>query len=417
MRTPLLRGLFLAGACAGLCAISNGQIVTLKATINSAQETTGSTSPATGSAIMMYDVSTNTYDLVVSINNLANTITNSHIHEAAPGVAGSVVAPIGADSVYTRNGTTITGNFHDLAYSGDPKTLLSGGSYYNLHTAQYPGGEIRGQLIPQPKRLFANITVAQAQATAASGTTINSNAYGGGVMWYDPASKQISLRVSLYNFANTFTNSHFHEAAVGVSGSVVTPLGNASVYTNGGGGFYNGSFDIPYTGDPVKLLSGGAYLNFHSNLYPGGEVRGQVWPDEELNQSRVINVSARGQVGTGSQVLIAGFSVLGPEPVRLLITAKGPSLAAYGLTGVLSDPWLSVYDANGRMIASNNDVGTPTGDLTKLSGVPSNAVESALLVVLPPGTYSAVVSGNNGATGIALVEVTDVRIFGSTVTN
>ncbi len=415
MKNVLLRSLFFAGACAGF-SLAHAQIVTLNATINSAQETTGSTSPATGTAIMMYDVSKNTYDLLVTINNLTNTIANSHIHEAAPGIAGSVVAPIGAESVYTRNGTTVTGSFHGLAYGGDPKTLLSGGSYYNVHSSQYPGGEVRGQLVPQPKRLYANINVAQEQAAVTNGSTINSNANGAAVMWYDPATKNISVRISMYNFANTFANSHFHEAAPGVGGSVVTGLGGASAYTSGGGGFYNGSFDLPYTGDPVKLLTGGAYLNFHSNVYPAGEMRGQVWPDEELGESRVINVSARGTVG--ADVLITGFSIVGPQPVRVLITAKGPSLSAYGVTNALSDPALWLYDSAGRLIASNNDVGTPTAgtDLAKAPGVPKNAVESALLIVLPPGNYTTIVSGNNGATGNALIEVTDMRVASGSLT-
>jgi hypothetical protein len=97
--------------------------------------------------------------------------------------------------------------------------------------------------------------------------------------------------------------------------------------------------------------------------------------------------------------------------LRVLVTAKGPSLSAYGLQGVLSDPVLWVFDSAGKLIASNNDIGTPTAgsDLTKISGVPTNALESALLVVVPPGTYSVIVTGNAGATGLALVEVNEVR--------
>ena len=365
---------------------------------------------------MLYDVSANTYDLFVTINNFANTISNSHIHEAAVGVAGGVVSPLGAESVYTRNGNTLTGTFLGLTYGGDKLKLLQGGAYYNVHSSTYPAGEIRGQLIPQPKRLVANITVAQEQAAVTNGTTINSNATGAAVMMYDPVANKMSLRLNLYNFTNTLSNSHFHEAAPGVSGGVVVGLGSAtsSGYSNPATGFYAGTFDIPYTGgDPVKLLTGGAYLNFHSNVYGGGEIRGQVRPSEEIAGSRVINMSARGQVGTGAQVLIQGFSVLGPEPLRVLITAKGPSLSAYGVTGVLSDPVLGLYDSSGRQIASNNDVGTVAAgsELASIPGVPTNSVESALVVVLPPGNYSVVVSGNNGATGIALLEILDLRVL------
>jgi hypothetical protein len=418
MKMLPFRRFLLAGSFAALAFSARAQVVTLRATVNAAQEVPATSSPATGSVIMLYDVNANSYDLVVTLNNFANTVTNSHIHEAPAGTAGSVVSPLGAEAVYQRSGNTLTAIFRGLTYGGDKLKLLQGGAYYNVHSSTFPGGEIRGQLIADPKRLYANITVAQEQA--ASTATITSSANGAAVMYYDPVANKISLRLSLFNFTNTFTNSHFHEAAAGAAGSVVTALGGGTVagYANGGGGFYNGTFDIPYTGDPIKLLTSGAYLNFHSNVYAGGEVRGQVVPSEEIPSSRVINLSARGQVGSGNQVLIEGFSVIGPEPVRVLITAKGPSLSAYGVTGVLSDPVLSLFDSTGRQIATNNDIGTVAAgsDLASISGVPTNSVESALIVVLPPGTYSAMVSGNNGATGIALVEINDLRTLNPRIT-
>jgi hypothetical protein len=419
MNIQRFRFSLIAGGFAALAAVTQAQIVTLRATLSAAQEVPATTSPATGTAIMLYDVNANTFDLVVTINNFANTATASHIHEGAIGVAGPVVTGLGGESVYTRSGNTLTTTFRGITHLGDKLKLLQGGAYYNIHSVQFPGGEIRGQLIAQPKRLYANFTSAQEQA-AFPALTITSNANGGAVMLYDPVANKVSLRLSLYNFPNTLTNSHYHEGAPGVSGAVVTGLGAGTVagYTNGGGGFYNGTFDIPYTGDPIKLLTGGAYLNFHSNVYSGGETRGQVLPSDESPGTRVINLSARGQVGTGNQVLIQGFSVLGPEPLRVLITAKGPSLANFGVTGALSDPTLALYDSAGRQIATNNDVGTVAAgsELASIPGVPSNALESALVVVLPPGNYSVVVGGNNGATGIALVEINDLRVIGSTVT-
>jgi hypothetical protein len=414
---PTLR--LLAAALCGLAALTvRSQVVELRATINGAQETPANSSPATGQAIMLYDVAANTYDLVVSIDNMANTATNSHIHEGPVGTAGAVVSPLGAESVYTRTGNTLRATFHGLTYGGDKAKLLQGGAYYNIHSAAFPGGEIRGQLIAQPKKLYATLNSAQEQAAAAAGVTVTSNATGAAVMWFDPTTNKISLRVNVYNFTNTLTNSHYHEAAPGVSGPVVTGLGGASVYTSGGNGFYTGTFDTTYTGDPVKLLTGGAYLNFHSNVYPAGEIRGQVLPSDELPSSRFVNVSSRGMVGTGDGALIQGLSIGGREPTRVLITAKGPSLAAFGLSGVLSDPTLAVYDSAGRQIASNNDVGTvaASSELAAVPGVPGNALESALLIVLPPGNYTAVVRGNNGATGVALLEATDVRVFAAPAT-
>jgi hypothetical protein len=187
----------------------------------------------------------------------------------------------------------------------------------------------------------------------------------------------------------------------------------AAGYTNANG-YIDGSFDIPYAGDPIKLLTGGAYLNFHSTTFSGGEVRGQVRSSEEIPSSRVINLSTRGNVGTGPNVLVGGFSVLGPDPIRVLISAKGPSLSAYGVTGALADPFLQLFDSAGRQIAFNDNIGTvaATSELAAIPGAPTNPSECALLLVLPPGNYTAQVSGVGGTSGIALLEATDLRIIG-----
>lgn len=160
MKITLLRALFLTGAFVlGLTA--RAQVVELRATINAAQETPASTSAATGAAVMLYDVTANTFDLVVTINNFSNTATLSHIHEAAPGVAGGVVTNLGGEAVYTRTGNTLTATFRGIVHGGTKLTLIQGGAYFNIHSAQFPGGEVRGQLIPQPVRLVASFSVAQ----------------------------------------------------------------------------------------------------------------------------------------------------------------------------------------------------------------------------------------------------------------
>lgn len=405
-----------------LAATVRAQVIQLNATINAAQEVPATNSPARGTGVMYYNVATNTYDLIVKIDNFFNAVTDTHIQEAPAGSTGKAIVHAGDESVYTRTSpSSITVSFLNRTYPGDKLTLLHNGAYLNFHSLQFPNGEVRGQLIAQPKRLTANFTVAQEQA-AFPATAINSSAYGAAVMLYDPAANNVSLRISLFNFNNTFTNSHYHEAPIGASGSVVVGLGAGTVagYTNNGNGNWSGSFDIPYAGgDPLKLLTGGAYLNFHSNVYPNGETRGQVIPSEETSMSRVINVSTRGVVGTGNQQLITGISILGPEPIRVLITAKGPSLAAYGITNALSDPVLALYDSAGRQIALNDNIGAvaATTELSRIPGVPGNANESALLLVLPPGNYTAVVTGANGATGTALIEANDLRILGGGVTN
>ncbi len=402
----MLRGLLFTGALSALGLVStHAQTIEFDATINAAQETTGSTSSATGSAILLYHVTSNTFDLMITLSNFSATLVASHIHEDPPGVAGPVVTGLGAEAVYTRSGNTLTATFTNMTYGGTPLTLLQNGAYVNFHTAAWPGGEIRGQLIAKPKRLVAILN--GSNETPAN----NSAAYGAAYISYNAGTNKITTRIQLYNYTNTLANSHYHEGAVGVAGPVVHALGGASVYTQTGWSYGAVFVDQTYLGDPIKLLSGGAYLNVHSNIVPAGEIRGQVMTSDELSVSRVINVAARGWVGTGDQVLITGFIVAGNEPVRVILTAKGPSLATANVSGPLADPMLSLHDWTGREIVSNNDFGTgfASADLVATGYAPTNSKEAALLLVLPPGLYTVIVSGATGGTGIALAEVYEAR--------
>ena len=420
--TPL-RGIVLAGALCALLIHARAQVVELRATINQAQENPPTGAPGTGNAVMLYDVGSNKFDLVVTISGMTNTATASHIHEAATGSNGPVVTNLGGEAVYTRTGSTLRATFRDVTHNGDARRLLRGEAYFNIHSAQFQSGEVRGQLIPQPKRLYAVMDVAQEQAAFPNVNLAGLNDTGGAVMFYNPMTNMMRLRLSLFNFNNTMNNSHFHAQIPGLSGPVVVNLGNnanAGGYNNTNG-FISGSFDIPMVSaagdpiDPIALLLGGLYLNFHSTTFTGGEVRGQVWPSEEVpGGTRFSNLSVRGFVGAGDQVLIQGITVNGPEPIRALITAKGPSIT--GVTGTLANPVLQLYDSNRRLIASNDNVGAVAAgsELASIPGVPTNANESALVVVLPPGNYTAVVSAASG-TGIALLEVNDLRSLGSTV--
>ena len=375
------------------------------ATINAAQETTGSTSTGVGSAVLLYDVATNTFDLAITINSFANIISASHIHEGAPGVAGPIVTNLGSEVEYRRNGEYVTTTFFGIRHNGTPLTLLRNGAYLNFHTSAYPGGEIRGQLIAQPKRLVAVLDNVHETPVNAS------KAYAAAYITYDPGTNKISTRMNVYNFTNTLSASHYHEGASGVAGPVVHNLGGAAVYTKTGTAYGLSLQNQTYLGDTMRLLTGGAYLNVHSNLFPGGEIRGQVQATDEIDFARLANMSARGFVGAGDQALISGFVIGGTEPVRVLITAKGPSLTPLGVAGALANPMLSLHDRTGAEILTNDDYGTgfASADIASTGFSIGNASEAALLLVLPPGAYSTVVTGAAGGTGIALTEVYEVR--------
>jgi aryl-phospho-beta-D-glucosidase BglC (GH1 family) len=134
---------------------------------------------------------------------------------------------------------------------------------------------------------------------------------------------------------------------------------------------------------------------------------------------RLINLSARVEVGTDANILIAGFVIGGTTSKTVLIRASGPSLKAFNVTGTLPDPMLSLYESNGdgsnTLLQSNagwggeQEIAATASTVGAFSWGTTSTPDSAILVTLPPGAYTAEVSGVSGDTGIALVEVYDVQ--------
>jgi hypothetical protein len=123
---------------------------------------------------------------------------------------------------------------------------------------------------------------------------------------------------------------------------------------------------------------------------------------------KLVNLSTRFQVGTGDNILIAGFVLAGTGTKQLLIRAVGPTLASYGVTGTLADPQLAIYDG-GTAIASNDNWSatlTPTFDLVGAFHLLAASKDAAIVVTLPAGKpYTAQVSGVGATTGEALIEI------------
>lgn len=136
--------------------------------------------------------------------------------------------------------------------------------------------------------------------------------------------------------------------------------------------------------------------------------------DPEISSARLVNVSARTPVGTGADSLFVGFVISGPTPKKVLIRGIGPSLAAFGVDGVLVDPQLEVFDNSNKKFAENDNWGG-TEDLKKsfvdvgAFGFASDSSKDAgIILTLAPGRYTAQLSGVGGATGVGMIEVYDV---------
>jgi hypothetical protein len=143
-----------------------------------------------------------------------------------------------------------------------------------------------------------------------------------------------------------------------------------------------------------------------------GVVLVEIYDLDQSANSRIANVSARGQVGLGDNVLIGGAIVGGGNGgVNLVVTrARGPSLESAGIQDAMQDPVLELHNQEGTLLDSNDNWKDGNQQAIRNSGLaPSDDREAAIFAVLPPGAYTAIVRGKNNTTGVALVEFYTLR--------
>lgn len=129
----------------------------------------------------------------------------------------------------------------------------------------------------------------------------------------------------------------------------------------------------------------------------------EVYDLDPSADSKLANISTRGFVQTGDNVMIGGLYVVGSASQKVIVRALGPSLP---VTGKLTDPMLELRDGNGGLLASNNNWRSDQeSEIIATTVSPHDDAESAIVRILAPGPYTAIVRGVNGATGVALVEV------------
>jgi hypothetical protein len=155
----------------------------------------------------------------------------------------------------------------------------------------------------------------------------------------------------------------------------------------------------------VRTLEPGSYT---AVLRGKGDTTGvglvEAYDLDQRPNSKLANISTRGFVGSGDNVLIGGF-IVGPT-TKVVVRAIGPSLGDAGVAGALQDPALDLVNANGEVVRTNDNwKGTQRAELEAIGIQPSDDRESALIATLTAGNYTAVVRGVGGNTGVGLVEV------------
>jgi hypothetical protein len=196
-----------------------------------------------------------------------------------------------------------------------------------------------------------------------------------------------------------------------------------------------GAFSLPANSLDTALylpLAAGSYTSQVSGANSStGVALAEVYDaDTGTPSTRLINISARADVQSGSNSLIAGF-VITPGPTgadeTVLIRGVGPTLASFGVSGALANPILTVFDSKQVEVASNQgwstspalgtssvNAGVETSTAATMTNVGAFALatgsaDAAMTLTLPPGSYTAQVSSGSGAAGVGLVEVYEVR--------
>jgi sugar lactone lactonase YvrE len=185
------------------------------------------------------------------------------------------------------------------------------------------------------------------------------------------------------------------------TGSVTTLAGSPGV-----AGYADG------TGTTVQFNQAfGIARDANGYLYVGDGSNYIVRRGGPTSVSQLLNISTRARVQTSDNVLIGGFILSGSVAKRILVRAIGPSLQSFGLPGFLADTTLELYDSNGAFIVGNDNWRDAfnAGDIQATGLPPSNDLESAILVTLNAGDYTAVVRGKNNTSGGGLVEVYDLN--------
>lgn len=250
--------------CLGILSCKNDDtpadvIVNFTATLQGIQEVPANASAATGSSTGTYNMTTKV--LTVTTTHTIAAPTNGHIHVGAAGVAGPVVFPFTTfTSPIVFTSTTLT-----AAQEAD---LLNNLYYVNIHTAAFPGGEIRGQLL-KDGTTTSNTVNFGATLNGTQSTPANASTFTGAATGSFNRTTRI-LTVTTTHTVPTPTNAHIHVGAAGVAGPVVFPFlsfGSPINFTSAS------ALTLQQEAD---LMNNNYYVNIHTAAFPAGEIRGQL---------------------------------------------------------------------------------------------------------------------------------------------
>jgi hypothetical protein len=164
----------------------------------------------------------------------------------------------------------------------------------------------------------------------------------------------------------------------------------------------------------IQTVGPGAYTAILAGKNQGtGVGLVEIYDTNGTADSQLDNISTRGFVRTGENVMIGGFILGGnPNTSRIALRGLGPSLAQFGLNPALADPTLELHDSNGTTLVANDDWQSDPASAAALTAAGfalSDPKESGIFTSLPAGQFTAILAGKNGGIGIGLVEIYNLR--------
>jgi Tol biopolymer transport system component len=350
----------------------------------------------------------------VATDNAGSTITSSTVFVL---VTGSDLGSV--DTVYSGlySWLSESGRFALINLHGASATFIGYSTTLPTRLYYYPGLAVDAAGGFSLTDAAGNSLIRGSVSDSGVGGTLGAGISS--VPFSSPVILASSSPVASGYYAGSISGNYASSLAgiVGADGSITVYVTDSSFRDAGGSTLAkDGSFTITTAAthsvikgkiDPATNLLTGTISGGDSGSLVGAIGSGVAFSDGVLK-----SLSSRGQVGTGENILIAGFVVSGTVSKQMLIRAIGPTLSGYGISSPLANPFLQLY-RGGIAIASNDNWG---GDPTLVSAqgaakafaLPAGSLDSVLLATLTPGLYSAQVSGVGGTTGVALVEFYDL---------
>jgi hypothetical protein len=269
------------------------------------------------------------------------------------------------------------------------------------------------RLIPTVPSGTANLTNISTRGIVQTGN----NVLIGGFIIVGPDAKEVVIRGMGPSLVHSGITNPLQDPVV----DLYDGRTNALIHTNDNwrDDFHHDS-DLPFTLQPEDARESA----FQATLQPGpytvvlrGKDGGtgvglfEVYELSPIDRSRLANISTRGFVQTGDDVLIAGVTVQGGDYIsEVVVRAIGPSLSAFGITNALANPILELHDANGTVLNSNDNWKDTNQAAIEATGLaPTNDLESAIRVTVAAGSFTAIVRGADNGTGVAVVEIYDLN--------